>query len=138
MNSPQGRVFLSRALVSTLAYWICTLLFCGAMLAGGISNLLQLEEPVAAMEKLGYPQYLLPFLGVWKLLGILVLLAPNSRILKEWAYAGFTFDLLGAGYSYIVIGDAEAFAPLTLFAFMLASYLLRPKSRSIWYPKQAS
>jgi hypothetical protein len=56
-------------------------------------------------KHLGYPLYLFTFLAVAKILGIIAILVPGNRRLKEWAYAGFTFDLIGAVYSGLSVGD---------------------------------
>ena len=65
----------------------------------------------------------MPFLGVAKLLGIAAILSGRSRVLKEWAYAGFTFDLLLAAYSHLLSGDGvRSVFPLLMFAVMLVSY----------------
>ena len=45
---------------------------------------------------LGYPVYLLKFLGAAKKLGVLAIVTGKFPAFKEWAYAGFAFDLLGA------------------------------------------
>jgi hypothetical protein len=71
------------------------------------------------MHNLGYPDYINPFLGVLKILGIVVILIPGNPRLKEWAYAGFFFDLLGATYSQIAAGG---FQPQ--MAFMLIYFIL--------------
>jgi hypothetical protein len=79
--------------------------------------------------RLGYPSYFLPFIGVAKLLGVAALLAPGLPTLKEWAYAGFVFDMVGAMYSHICVGDpptqwAFIFIPLILLA---VSYVFHHK-----------
>ncbi|HVS97018.1 MAG TPA: DoxX family protein [Puia sp.] len=39
--------------------------------------------------RLGYPVYFLTIIGVWKILGVVVILIPKFPFVKEWAYAGF-------------------------------------------------
>ncbi|SMG65112.1 conserved hypothetical protein, partial [methanotrophic bacterial endosymbiont of Bathymodiolus sp.] len=68
---------------------------------GAIPDILYASDAVVLFAHLGYPSYLLPFLGVAKLLGILAILIPGFPRIKEWAYAGLTFDLVGAMYSSI-------------------------------------
>jgi|SRR5688572_3608402 len=86
-------------------YWIFTSLFAAFMLSSAIPDILSSPIAVEGMHKgLGYPVYFIPFIGVAKLLGSLAILIPvNSRI-REWAYAGLFFDLIGATYSIIAIG----------------------------------
>ena len=95
----------------TILFWITNGLFCLIMLTSAIPNLLQDEQWVKVFQQLGYPQYLLPFLGVAKILGIIALLVPGYPRIKEWAYAGFFFDLVGATYSGLAAGG---FDPLML------------------------
>ena len=117
----------------TIAYWITTGLFCLGQISGGIAVLIGAPPPqvTEAFDHLGYPQYLLIFLGVAEILGAAALLAPRWPKLKEWAYAGFTFNFLGAAYSHWANGDAfmDILPPLLFLGLMTASYCLRPTSR---------
>ncbi len=116
-----------------VGYWLVTVLFCLAMTAGGTMNLMRAEMQKEAMAALGYPDYLMTILGVAKILGVIALLIPGVPLLKEWAYAGFTFDLLGAASSHAFVGDspAEMLVPLVILAIAIASYCLRPSTRRL-------
>ena len=116
-----------------LAYWIVTGLFCAAMTAGGIMNLIRFEGQAESIEQLGYPSYLMSILGVAKILGVIALLIPKTPLLKEWAYAGFTFDLLGASASHAFVqhSPVEITIPLVVLTIAVASYFLRPDDRRI-------
>jgi hypothetical protein len=107
-------------------YWIATGLLAAFMLLGSIPDLLLVPQAVAFFMHLGYPTYLLPFLGVAKTLGVLAVVVPGFPRLREWAYAGLTFDLSGALYSHLSVGDPAStwmFPVIGLFLVM-ASYLL--------------
>lgn len=112
-----------------IAFWITTTLFSLAMLMGGVLDLIHADTIVESMTHLGYPLYVATLLGVFKLLGVGALLAPPrfSR-LKEWAYAGFSFDLIGAVFSHASVGDPipQIMPPVVLLGIMAASYFLRP------------
>ncbi len=82
------------------------------------------------MVQLGYPKYLNPFLGVAKLLGVVAILVPGFPKIKEWAYAGFAFDLLGATYSIIAIGT-----PASQWIFMVVFILLLVVSYVFYHKK---
>ena len=116
-----------------IGYSIATGLFCLAMTAGGTMNLLRADIQKESIEALGYPEYLMTILGVAKLLGVTALLIPGAALLKEWAYAGFTFDLLGAAASHAFVGDAamEIMLPLIILGISAVSYWLRPSSRRL-------
>lgn len=116
-----------------IGYAVATTLFCLAMLPGAIANLIKAQAAAELMAALGYPLYLLPFLGVAKLLGVLALAVPGRKILKEWAYAGFAYDLLGATYSHLNSGGGlgAASGPLVLLFVAVLSYVWRPASRRV-------
>ncbi|HOX81401.1 MAG TPA: DoxX family protein [Chryseolinea sp.] len=92
-----------------ILYWVFTVPFAGFMLFSGIMNAIITPDSVVLLtDQLGYPQYIIPFLGVAKILGAIAILIPGFPRLKEWAYAGLFFDLIGATYSMIAI---EGFKP---------------------------
>ncbi|MEL6110226.1 MAG: DoxX family protein [Planctomycetota bacterium] len=113
-----------------IGYWIVTLVFCFAMAGSGSMNLLRVEAMKEGLNGLGYPDYLMTILGVAKILGVIALLMPGATLLKEWAYAGFTFDLLGASASHAFAGHTipEIVAPLIILG--LANGNLRWLGRS--------
>ena len=86
-------------------YWALTAPFLLLMLAGGVRLLLGAEPNVEGLMHLGYPVYLCKILGSAKLLGVAAILFERFATLKEWAYAGFTFNLLGATASHAFSGD---------------------------------
>src|SRR6266576_547684 len=82
-------------------FWIITILFSAFMLSSAIPDILNLPEAITFMNHLGYPNYFVPFIGIAKLLGIIAILIPGFPRIKEWAYAGLAYDLIGAIYSGI-------------------------------------
>jgi hypothetical protein len=116
-----------------IAYWTTTVLGPASFVIGGVLNLTQSEEVVATLHHLGYPAYFASMLGLWKLLGAVAIVAPGVPRLKEWAYAGFFFDLSAAAISRAAIGDgaADIAAPLVFLSLVLASWALRPASRRL-------
>lgn len=120
-----------------IAYWITTILGPASFVIGGTLFLTQNEQPVAAMEHLGFSMNMLYVLGVWKILGAIVCVVPGIPLIKEWAYAGFFFELTSAAALHALAGDpffGGTFAvasPLIFLAFVIASYLLRPASRRL-------
>jgi hypothetical protein len=113
-----------------IIYWVSTILLCLVMGGGAIPDVINTTEAKQMLVgHLHYPGYFTPFIGVAKLLGAIAILVPGNRKLKEWAYAGFTFDLIGATYSAIAVGDAVArVAPmLVFFAVLAVSYIYHHK-----------
>jgi hypothetical protein len=82
-----------------IIYWTVTILFCAFMLFSAIPDILVTAEAKAFLTGIGYPLYFIPFIGILKTLGVVALLIPGYYRIKEWAYAGFVFDLVGATYS---------------------------------------
>jgi len=110
-------------------YWIFTVLLVALMLLSAVTGLMNSPDGAALMKHLGYPPHLLAFLSVAKILGIIAILVPGYSRLKEWAYAGFTFDLVGAIYSGLAVGDPIgqwAFVFLGL-VFVFGSYIFYHK-----------
>lgn len=109
-----------------ILYWTLTILFSAFMLMDGVAGLLQVEAGKESMAALGYPFYLLTILGVAKVLGSLALLQNKFYILKEWAYAGFTINLIGATASWTFVDGPIFFIalPIIILLIMLYSYYL--------------
>lgn len=103
---------------NTILFWVFTGLFCAFMLTSTIPNILSAPEWVDVFKQLGYPLYMLPFIGIAKLLGIIALLMPGFPRIKEWAYAGMFFDLTGAVYSGLAVGGFDPLMLVMLFPFV--------------------
>ena len=70
----------------------------------------------------------------WKILGVIAILIPRFKLLKEWAYAGFFFAMTGALASHLACGDYAIKAilgPVFQTIFLLSSWYFRPASRKI-------
>jgi hypothetical protein len=121
----------------SIVYWSMTILVALPIGSGGVGQLLQYHaNPHGIVPKLGYPMYFFAILGVWKFLGAITILVPRFPLLKEWAYAGIFFDLTGAAASCAAVGGYGAYgfhviAPLVITGFLVASWALRPPSRTI-------
>jgi uncharacterized membrane protein YphA (DoxX/SURF4 family) len=115
------------------AYWITTSLASLNLIIAGAAYLAGVQAVREAFAELGYPPYVVTLLGGCKVLGGLALLAPGLPRLKEWAYAGITFNLLGAAVSHATAGHpaVKVIAPLVILGIALASWRLRPASRRI-------
>ena len=116
-----------------IIYWIATLWLSLGMVSTGIVQLMKMENETTMMKHLGYPEYFLTILGVWKLLGVLAILIPKFPLLKEWAYAGFFFSMSGAFISHLIMGDPanEIFPSVLLLVLTLLSWYFRPADRKM-------
>ena len=103
-------------------YWILTIFFALAMTVSSFSYLSHQAFILKAMEQLHYPAYLLNILGTAKLLGVIALLQTRFSTLKEWAYAGFTINLVAAAWSHLATGESPV-APIFLLLILAGSYI---------------
>jgi len=117
----------------SIAYWIITALFCLAMGAGGVFDVIQPGDMKADMLKTGYPDFFFKILGFWKIAGVITLIVPGLALVKEWAYAGFIFNLTGASATHYFLADPlmNQIVPIIILAIGAASYLLRPDDRRL-------
>ena len=115
-----------------IVYWVATLLFLAPQVWSAVQMVTQAPRMAATLEHLGYPTYFMVGLGVAKLLGAAAILIGLWAGLKEWAYAGYTFDTLGAFVSHLSVGDSIAIAavPLAFFIVQLVSYVAWKRLRS--------
>ena len=95
------------------------------MLSTAIPELLHIPSSGAFMKQLGYPESINTLLGIAKILGIIAVLVPGYPRVKEWAYAGFTFDLIGATYAQIAAGmmSPGLIFMLVFFIPLIVSYI---------------
>ncbi|PIQ76630.1 DoxX-like family protein [Candidatus Peregrinibacteria bacterium CG10_big_fil_rev_8_21_14_0_10_49_24] len=77
-----------------LLYWIPTGLLLFAMVGSAVQYFTDIPGTSEAFNQLGYPAYVLYFNGAAKILGAIAIVAPVSKVLKEWAYAGYLYILL--------------------------------------------
>ena len=114
-----------------IIYWVATIWLSLGMVSTGIVQLVQMDEEVQKMNALGYPSYFLTIIGIWKLLGVVAILAPKLPLIKEWAYAGFFFLMSGAIFTHFAVGDeaAEYFGPSLLLILIIVSWYFRPANR---------
>ena len=120
-----------------ILYWTTTLFIALETLVGGVIDLVHGRGGIVAgptvvevVTSLGYPVYVLAILGVLKIPAAIVLVVPGLLRLKEWAYAGIVFELLGAAASQTIRGHAgDVLAPAIMLGLALASWALRPADR---------
>lgn len=116
-----------------IIYWVATVWLSLGMVSSAVVQLIPLEEEVERMSAMGYPNYFLTIIGVWKLLGVIAILIPKFPLVKEWAYAGFSFLMIGAIFSHFAVGDAavEYFGATLLLVLTIVSWFFRPDDRKI-------
>ena len=116
-----------------IIYWIATLWASLGLLSTAVVPLFHLKAKADFITNLGYPDYFLKIIGVWKILAVIAILIPRFPLLKEWAYAGLFFLMSGAVFSHLAHGDAlkDMFPSLLLLTLIAVSWFLRPAERKI-------
>ena len=113
-------------------YWITTIIFALMMIMDGVGGITQQEAGKEVLKHLGYPMYLLIIVGIAKLLGSASILQNKFTTIKEWAYAGFAINFIGAFASRAFVGDGISLLipPLIALLIMFIPYILWKKLAS--------
>ena len=117
-----------------LIYWIATGLLAFGMFTSGLQQIFHAKGMIDIITPLGYPLYFLYILGTWKILGVIAILIPRFKLVKEWAYAGFFFVMTGALASHLATGDDTIkgiIGPFFQIVFIILSWYFRPADRRI-------
>lgn len=114
-----------------LIFWVATtiiILMEGVM---PLSTIIFTPEYVNAGTKpLGYPDYFAYTLIICKVLGVLAIsYSKTPDKLKEWAYAGLTFNLIFAFISHAFVDKNIVFMsiPLVVLGILAVSYVYNTK-----------
>lgn len=110
--------------VTKITYWSVLVFITIGMLFSAVPSVLKLPYAVEHFcNILKLPEYLLVFTGLLKLAGLVALYIPGFYRLKEWVFAGFTFDLIGAWYCNFVSLDSFAATLPVLFYLIVLAFL---------------
>ena len=112
-------------------YWIATIIFALMMVMDGFGGVTQQEAGKEVFKHLGYPMYMLIIVGIAKLLGAASILQNKYVAIKEWAYAGFAINFIGAFASRAFVGDniSLLIPPIIGLIIMFIPYILWKKSK---------
>ncbi|MEM9685370.1 MAG: DoxX family protein [Bacteroidota bacterium] len=105
-----------------IIYWIATSLFAAMMLMSASMYFFNYKMISQVFIALGYPTYIIYPLAIAKILGITAILTRKSKLLKEWAYAGFFFDFVLALAAHLHIKDGDFGASVLAIVLLLISY----------------
>jgi hypothetical protein len=111
-----------------ITYWTTTSIVALMMVYSAYAYL---TSPMVqqAFVHLGYPSYFRIELAIAKIIGAVVLLAPVTLQLKEWAYAGFGITFISALIAHSVSGDpvSARAMPVIFLGLLIVSYWSRGK-----------
>ncbi len=107
-----------------IVYWALTILFALSNIGDATGGLMKAQAGIDSMQHLGYPLYVMTFLSILKLLGVVAILQTKFTTIKEWAYAGFAFTFIGAFASHAFTGDGPGLLsiPLVMLAYLFVLY----------------
>ncbi|MFA6248227.1 MAG: DoxX family protein [Mucilaginibacter sp.] len=116
-----------------IVYWGLTILFALAMLGDAYGGISKQEAGQEVMRHLGYPIYIMVITGVFKLFGAIAILQNKFKIIKEWAFAGFAINFIGAFASRAAVGDGAGLLimPLVILVIMFILYYFWKKYQTI-------
>ena len=116
-----------------LLYRIITVMFAALLLMAGITEAIVHESGKEIMRHLGYPEHVLHVIGTGKILAAIALVQRRFPTVREWAYAGVTFNLVGAFVARAAAGDSLALilSPLIFLSVLFVSYFLGKKAERL-------
>lgn len=104
-----------------IIYWIVTGLLSGLMLMSASMYFLKYEMVNETFTFLGFPSFLIYPLAIAKLLGLVAIWSNKSKLLKEWAYAGFFFDFIIALGAHFLASDGQSGMAIIAIVLLLIS-----------------
>ncbi|MFZ4929251.1 DoxX family protein [Chryseobacterium sp. Mn2064] len=109
-----------------IMYWAGAIFMSLWFGASGIFELIKSPVVWDITLQLGYPSHFIYILGVFKVLGVLVLLLPNRLLrLKEWVFAGMFFDVTFAFFSKVaVLGISTTLDAVIAFSVLSVTYIM--------------
>jgi uncharacterized membrane protein YphA (DoxX/SURF4 family) len=116
---------------NTIIFWVATIIIFLMEGIMPISTLLFAPQYTNAGTKpLGYPDYFAVALILCKFLGSLAILLPQVPAkLKEWAYAGLTFNLLFAVLSHVIVDKNIGYILMPLVVLLILAISYRNKDK---------
>jgi hypothetical protein len=93
-------------------YWIAMGLFSALFIGSVIFSLSDIGESYKEYTHLEFPKWILYPLDIAKTLGVVAILSNRSQILKDFAFAGFLYDLLLALGGHIAQQEIKLLLPL--------------------------
>lgn len=111
-----------------LIFWISTAVFSLLMIMSAGMYFAMNEEAVKTFTSLGFPTYIIYPLAIAKILGVVAILTRKSELLKEWAYAGFFFDIVIALSAHLIAKDGEFAIAIVALVLVLTSYITGKKA----------
>lgn len=114
-----------------IIFWVATIII--ALMEGVMPLVTWITAPeymTLGTKPLGYPDYFVYILTVARVLGVIAIVYPKTpNTLKEWAYAGFTFNLIFAFLSHSIVDKNITYMvlPIVILGILMVSYFYKNK-----------
>jgi DoxX-like family len=109
---------------STRLYRIAIVLFSALFLGSAVFGVLDIDASKAEWARLGFPWWTFWGLTAAKVVGVAVIVAKSPRSLKDFAFAGFLFDLLLAAGAHLEIPESKVILPIGGLAVWTFAYVM--------------
>lgn len=111
-----------------IIYWSATGILVAMMLFSALGYLTN-EEMKAGFVHLGFPSYFRIELAIAKIIGVLVLLIPFPKRIKDAAYVGFAITFISAFVAHTSSGDplSVAIMPIIFLGILVLSFIYSNK-----------
>jgi len=111
--------------IKRILYWVATAAMCGLFLFSAQMYFFKTEMVKGFFESMHFPTWVVIPLAIAKILGIVAILTDLNSTLREWAYAGFFFDV-------VLATTAHHYAGHGWFGLSFAGILLVLGSRALY------
>lgn len=112
-----------------IVYYVATVVLSCVMIFSVQMYFRHPDMVAGFFENLQYPSYLVYPLATAKILGLIAIWGNFSKWLKEWAYAGFFFDVTLAFTAHMVAKDGGELFSVMAFISLVISYAIGKKVR---------
>ena len=127
MSTINGKVRFMK--VQKIGYYLATGVLTAIMICSVQMYLRNPDMIADYFESVHYPRYLVYPLAIAKILGLVAIWGNFSKWLKEWAYAGFFFDIILAFTAHMVVKDGGELFSIIAFIALIVSYFLEKTVR---------
>lgn len=122
-------------MAATYIYWISTALLSGLYLMSAFVYVTRTAWVRETLTGLGYPTYLVPFMVVIKIAGVLAIVSRFDVAISDLAYAGILYHLLLSGMAHLGVRKPAGAVPAVIgLALLAASFGTQNTARDIPSP----
>lgn len=116
-----------------IGFYITTGILSILMLMSASMYFINYEMVADTWRNLGFATWLIYPLAIAKILGVIAIWSNKSKTLKEWAYAGYFFDFVIAGFAHYMAGEGivSTVFPGIMVVVLILSYVFGKKREQL-------